>query len=196
MDLLVVRRFDLRSVMADPATKHELDTKGTPNSSRNILVVDDDDMVRSALVRTLNSAGYTVRDASSAKAALELLRTFQADIVLSDHLMPEMTGLELLKRVHDRHPDCLRIIVTGHAEMNVAIDAINHGEVYRFIPKPWDNTELKVMLHVAFEHLDLQREHRQLLAMVRTQAPLLEQLRKKAGERKAQAQGKDAETAA
>lgn len=165
--------------MGDPAMKK----KEAPNARRTVLVVDDDDMVRSALVRTLSSAGYQVKDASSGKQALELLKSWPADVVLSDHLMPEMTGLELLKRVRDRHPDCLRIIVTGHAEMNVAIDAINHGEVYRFIPKPWDNTELKVLLHVAFEHLELQREHRRLLAMVRTQAPLLEALKQRGDSR-------------
>ena len=70
-------------------------------------------------------------------------------------------------------------MLTGHAETNMAIGAINEGEIYRFITKPWDNTELKVMLHVAFEHLELERDHRSLLAMVRTQAPLLRALRRK-----------------
>ncbi len=151
------------------------------NALRSILVVDDDDMVRSALCRTLRSAGYRVVDATSGAAALELLARAPVDVVVSDHLMPEMTGLDLLKRVHDRYPDVLRIIVTGHAEMSVAIDAINQGEVYRFITKPWDNTELKVMLHIAFEHLELDRKHRRVLAAVRTRSPLLDALRAEAG---------------
>jgi len=163
--------------MGDPAMKREPDVEDALNSHRSILVVDDDDMVRAALVRTLHSAGYQVRDAASAQQALEMLKESRSDVVLSDHLMPDMTGLELLMRVRDRYPDCLRIIITGHAEMKVAIDAINQGEVYRFITKPWDNTELKVMLHVAFEYLELQREHRLLLAMVRTQSPLTKALK-------------------
>jgi len=164
--------------MGELATDHEPAVRDAQAPRRRVLVVDDDDLVRSALVRTLNTAGYEVRDAASAEQALELLKESPAEIVMSDHLMPDMTGLELLKRVRDRHPDCLRIIITGHAEMNVAIEAINQGEVYRFVTKPWDNTELKVMLHVAFEHLELELEHRRLLSMVRTQAALVKALKK------------------
>jgi FixJ family two-component response regulator len=61
-------------------------------------------------------------------------------------------------------------MLTGHADMQTAIDAINHGEIYRFITKPWDDTELKVMLFNGFEKLDLERENRSLLSMVRRQA--------------------------
>lgn len=147
------------------------------NAARTVLVVDDDDMVRIALCRTLKSAGYRVIDAASAADAFAALLTGGVDVIISDHLMPETTGLDLLKRVHDRYPDVLRIIVTGHAEMNVAIDAINQGEVYRFITKPWDNTEVKVMLHIAFEHLELERQHRRMLSAVRTNSPLLKAIR-------------------
>jgi DNA-binding NtrC family response regulator len=98
------------------------------------------------------------------------------DLVLSDHLMPEMTGLEFLKLVRDRHPDSVRLMLTGHADMQTAIDAINHGEIYRFLTKPWDDTEIKVTLHLAFEQLDLERENRRLLATVRRQQGLLERI--------------------
>lgn len=158
---------DLRVVDGDGET-----TLRERNADRKLLVVDDDDMVRTALSRTLRSAGYQVFEAPSGEAALSLLGETRVDIVVSDHLMPDMTGLELLKCVHDRHPDALRVIVTGHAEMNVAIEAINQGEVYRFITKPWDNTELKVMIHIAFEQLELERRHRRLLAAVRTDPTL------------------------
>jgi DNA-binding NtrC family response regulator len=98
------------------------------------------------------------------------------DVVISDHLMPNMTGLEFLKIVHDRCPDSLRIMLTGHADMQTAIDAINHGEIYRFLTKPWDDTELKVTLHLAFEQLELERQNRKLLAMVRRQHDLIKSL--------------------
>ena len=67
------------------------------------------------------------------------------------------------------HPDTMRLMLTGHADMQTAIDAINQGEIYRFLTKPWDDTELKVMLHLALERLDLERENRRLMAMVSEQ---------------------------
>jgi two-component system, probable response regulator PhcQ len=73
----------------------------------------------------------------------------------------------------------MRLMLTGHADMQTAIDAINHGEIYRFLTKPWDDTELKVTLHLALEQLDLERENRRLLAMVRQHEDLLRNLERK-----------------
>jgi DNA-binding NtrC family response regulator len=92
--------------------------------------------------------------------------------------MPNMTGLDFLKLVRTRHPDTVRMMLTGHADMQTAIDAINHGEIYRFLTKPWDDTELKVTLFLAFEQLDLERENRRLLAMVRRQHNVIKSLEK------------------
>ena len=144
--------------------------------ARRVLIVDDEENVCRALRRTLRKEGYELFFASQPSEALEMLKTTKVDLVLSDHLMPNMTGLEFLKVVHDRHPDCLRIMLTGHADMQTAIDAINQGEIYRFLTKPWDDTELKVTLHLAFEQLDLQRENRKLLATVRRQHDLIQKL--------------------
>jgi DNA-binding NtrC family response regulator len=148
-----------------------------PNKAqRHILVVDDDDFVRIALERCLKSEGYLTTSVCGAPEALDLLATRSFDAVLTDYLMPTMNGLELLKRVRNRYPDALRMMLTGHAETTVAIDAINHGEIYRFLTKPWDVNELKVTLFVAFEQQDLERENRRLLTMVRQQTRLLEQV--------------------
>src|SRR5690349_14681200 len=130
---------------------------------RKVLIVDDEENVRNALRRSLRKQGYELYFAAEPSEALTLLAQQPVDLVLSDHLMPNMTGLELLKVVRDRHPDCVRMILTGHADMQTAIDAINHGEIYRFLTKPWDDVELRVTLHLAFEQLDLQRENRRLL---------------------------------
>jgi two-component system probable response regulator PhcQ len=139
----------------------------SPLSARRVLVVDDEEHVCSALRRTLSREGYQVEAYTSAAEALEAMRAAPFDLVISDHLMPDMTGLEFLKRARDRHPDVLRIMLTGQADMQTAIDAINHGEVYRFLTKPWDDVELKVCLTLGFEKLDLEREHRALLARAR-----------------------------
>jgi two-component system, probable response regulator PhcQ len=148
----------------------------SPVPPRRVLIVDDEENVCRALRRTLRKEGYELFVASQPSEALELLKTTPVDVVLSDHLMPNMTGLEFLKIVHDRCPDSLRIMLTGHADMQTAIDAINHGEIYRLLTKPWDDTELKVTLHLAFEQLELERENRKLLAMVRRQQDLIESL--------------------
>ena len=72
-----------------------------------------------------------------------------------------------LAATRDRYPDAVRIILTGHADMQTAIDAINQGEIYRFLTKPWDDLELKVCITLAFEKLDLERENRALLSRLR-----------------------------
>jgi two-component system, probable response regulator PhcQ len=143
---------------------------------RRLLIVDDEENVINALRRSLRREGYHIQFATRPADALALLKESPVDLVLSDHLMPEMTGLEFLKLVRDRHPDSVRLMLTGHADMQTAIDAINHGEIYRFLTKPWDDTEIKVTLHLALEQLDLERENRRLLSTVRRQQGLLERI--------------------
>ena len=143
---------------------------------RRILVVDDEENVCKALRRTLKRDGYEVTAVTSPALGLEELKKQVYDLVISDHLMPNMTGLEFLKIVHDRHPDAVRMMLTGHADIETAIAAINQGEIYRFLTKPWDDTELKVTLHLAFERLDLERENRKLLATVRRQHDLIKSI--------------------
>lgn len=155
----------------DPIT---VSAASTP--SRRILCVDDEENVCRALARSLRRENYDITVLTDATVALELMRSKPFDIVISDHRMPTMTGLEFLKRVHDRHPDSMRMMLTGQAEMQTAIDAINQGEIYRFLTKPWDDMELKVTLTLAFEQLDLERENRRLLAMLRTQKTVLSKL--------------------
>ncbi len=143
---------------------------------RRILIVDDEENVCHALRRSLRKEGYELFFGHEPAEGLELLKKQPVDMVISDHLMPNMTGLEFLKIVRDRHPDMMRLMLTGHADMQTAIDAINLGNIYRFLTKPWDDTELKVTLFLAFEQLDLERENRKLLAMVRRQYDVIKAL--------------------
>ena len=117
----------------------------------HILIVDDEESIRSALRRVLRR-DYQLSFASSAAEALERLRQDRPDVILSDHLMPEMTGLELLKRCRLLYPNMGRVVLTGQAEMSMVISAINEGSVFRFLTKPWDEDELKLTLHLAVEH--------------------------------------------
>jgi DNA-binding NtrC family response regulator len=143
---------------------------------RRVLIVDDEGFVRSALRRALRREPYEIEEADEPRSALEILKAKPFDLILADHLMPGMTGLELLKIARDRWPDTVRIILTGHADMQTAIDAINQGEIYRFLTKPWDDVELKVTLFNAFAKLDLERENRRLMTMVRSQAAVIERI--------------------
>ena len=134
-----------------------------------ILFVDDEEGVRTALARSLRHCDYRLLTAASAEEALEVLKREEVDIVVSDQVMPKTTGLEFLKIVHDRYPDAVRMILTGYADMSTAIAAINEGEIYRFLTKPWHDVELQVALHLACEKLELERHNRTLLAALRCQ---------------------------
>lgn len=139
----------------------------------SILIIDDEEFVRNALVRALRSEDYDVRTADGPKAAWEALSERPADIVLSDFKMPRMTGLELLQRVREQYPDTIRIMLTGHADTETVIDAVNNSEIYRFMTKPWNDDELKLVLRLASAHLDSMRENRRLVDLVKRQADLL-----------------------
>ena len=118
------------------------------DSGQNILVVDDDELVRRALERALRSTGFCIHGASSGLQALELLEKLAFAAVVSDHLMPGMTGLELLREVKRRFPSCARIIVTGFMPERVA-EALTNGEIDRFMTKPWENAELRSTVNTA-----------------------------------------------
>jgi DNA-binding NtrC family response regulator len=141
-----------------------------------ILVVDDEPGVREGLTLSLRPGGYRVLEAGSGEEALSLLRAEPVDVVVSDHVMPGMTGLELLARIRDRFPDTARIMLTGHADLATAVRAINEGEIYRFLSKPCDRMELQVTVHLALERLELERENRRLLAVVRSRPELAAEL--------------------
>lgn len=122
----------------------------------HILIVDDEESIRSALRRVLRRE-YKLSFAPSAIEALQMLKSERPDVIISDHLMPEMTGLEFLKRCRLLYPTVGRVVLTGQAEMTMVISAINDGNVFRFLTKPWDEDELKLTVHLAVEHAREQR---------------------------------------
>src|SRR6266404_8505508 len=129
-----------------------------PAPTRTILVVDDELPVRLALTRVLGEAGYTILGTDSGREALELFQQHPIDLVISDHYMPEMSGIDLLKLVRVRHPHVVRILLTGDKDPELAVRSINESEVYRFIRKPWNNSDLRTIMHFAFEALRFERE--------------------------------------
>lgn len=124
----------------------------------SILIVDDEPLIRQALLRALSGEGYELLQAPGGLEALEILQTREVDLILSDLVMPGMDGLELLRHARQVRPDALRIVLTGHADLDMAVRAINDGAVYRFLLKPWDSFDLRVMIKLALRHRAAQAE--------------------------------------
>ncbi len=134
-----------------------------------VLFVDDEINILKALQRLLRNEPWTVLTASRGSEALELLDRHPTQIVVSDQRMPEMSGVELLSAIRERHPGIVRLMLTGYTEMNVAVEAINQGEIFRLITKPWNDDELRATLRQAFDHHALKHEIKRLNQVTREQ---------------------------
>ncbi len=131
-----------------------------------ILLVDDEIMVLKSLQRLLTNPEWDIRLAESGAQALEIMRQRPIALVITDQRMPEMNGLELLREVKKNSPDTVRMVLTGYAEMEVVVNAINQGEVYRFLTKPWNNTEMLETVQAALNHY---RENATRYSMITSQ---------------------------
>ncbi len=121
----------------------------------SILIVDDEPKVVFAFQRTLQDEPYNIRFAFDGGKALRILDRDPVKVIVSDERMPGLSGIELLSIAKKRHPDVVRIMITGVAEMDTAMKAVNLAEVYRFIVKPWDDVELISALRAAVNKHDL-----------------------------------------
>lgn len=119
--------------------------------NNTLLIVDDEIGILNAMKRLFMDSNIDVLTASDAGEALEILGDNNVAVIVSDQRMPNMTGIELLEKVRHKYPDIIRILLTGYSDINVAIDAINKGEVYRYITKPWNNSELAGIVVTAME---------------------------------------------
>lgn len=139
-----------------------------------ILLVDDEEAILETLEFTFED-DYEVLKASNALRGLEILEDNDSiAVVISDQRMPRMTGVEFLSKVVDRFPDTVRIILTGFADMTAIIQAINEGQIYAYIPKPWEPDQLKQVVSSAVAHHKLVRENRRLMEELSHSNRLLE----------------------
>lgn len=143
---------------------------------RRVLLVDDEARILASLRRLLRREDYELVTATCGPQALELLETNPVDLIISDHRMPGMTGVEFLREVRTRWPDTLRIILSGYSEVSAIIAAINDGEIYKFISKPWNDEEIKLHLRRAMEQHDLEEENRRMAREIATQNARLREL--------------------
>ncbi len=124
-----------------------------------LLCVDDEPDNLDALERVFRRK-YKVLKATSGTAALELLRTHQPSVIISDQRMPNMTGVEFLEKTLTSHPDAIRMLLTGYTDVESVISAINSGQIYRYLTKPWDPRELEIAVDRAVERFEMRTELR------------------------------------
>ncbi|HLC41658.1 MAG TPA: sigma-54 dependent transcriptional regulator [Methylomirabilota bacterium] len=126
-----------------------------------ILIVDDEHRVLDSLEAIL-AAEFRVLRADRGEAALPILQTDPVAVIITDYRMPGMTGVELLQRSQELAPDAIRIVLTAYTDVDSLMDAINAGQIYHFIPKPWDPNDLMVVVRRAVERYKLAEENARL----------------------------------
>ncbi|MDO8310341.1 MAG: response regulator, partial [Sideroxyarcus sp.] len=151
------------SLFTGAAPAENIQTADRPvNAAYRILLVDDEPNVLKALQRVFRQENYAIVTASGGQEALELLRKEPFHLMISDYMMPGISGAELLKQVKALKPEIIRIMLTGHADTNAVMGAINEGAVYKFILKPWDDNDLRVTVALALEQYDLIQKNKTL----------------------------------
>lgn len=131
-----------------------------------LLLLDDEEHILSSLVRLLRRDGYRILRTTSAQDALGMLAGNDVGVIVSDQRMPEMDGVEFLRRAKQLHPDSVRIVLSGYTDLQSVTNAINEGAVYKFLTKPWDDEQLRNQIREAFQRYEMKREHDVLAAQL------------------------------
>ncbi len=127
----------------------------------DILYVDDEENNLISFKATFRLK-YNIMIAVSADAAMKILETKPVEIIITDQRMPNMTGIEFLEKVIEKYPDPVRILLTGYADMNAVIDAVNKGKIYHYLSKPWSEQELEETIKKAFEVYQASKEIKEM----------------------------------
>jgi len=120
-----------------------------------VLFVDDEEMILESIDGLFLNHDFRIITATNADDALSILEREEIAVIVSDHAMPGMKGTELLSKVKERSPDTLKILMTAHADLGIAVDAINEGEVFRFIMKPWNIEHFINTVHEAVKRYQI-----------------------------------------
>ena len=141
-----------------------------------ILLVDDEPQVTNALKRAFHGEPWRILVAQSGQEALNIMAVDAVDVIIADEEMPGMQGTELLAFIRRTYPDTIRMMLTGHARLELAMRAINEGEIYRFFEKPVSAIDLTISVRQALQAKILLAENRKLQETVREQGALLQDL--------------------
>lgn len=124
---------------------------------KTVLFVDDEEKVLTSLRRSLMDEPYNTLFANSGKNALEILQRNPIHVIVADMRMPEMSGLELLRIAREEYPNIIRVVLSGYAQVSTLLTAINQGEIFKLIHKPWKlEEEFKPSIQQAVEYYDFQ----------------------------------------
>ncbi|MDM7917835.1 MAG: response regulator, partial [Methanosarcina sp.] len=140
-----------------------------------ILLVDDDSGVRNAIERILRNEHYQRLYASDAIEAQKYIRGNKLHLVISDIMMPGIDGFELLKWVKENYPDIVRMVLSTKSDSATILNAVNSGNIYYYIPKPWNPEELKIIIKKGLDWYDIQEERGRLIEELKVQNQTLEQ---------------------
>jgi response regulator RpfG family c-di-GMP phosphodiesterase len=143
-----------------------------------LLVVDDEAPILHALQRTFEAAGYQVTACADPAEALARLKEKPYQVLSADYMMPGMSGAEFLAQAKMLQPETIRILLTAAHDFSAAVDAINNGEIFRILAKPWNRSELLGTVRQAFDTYALREKNRQLTAIVQSQNAELAALNK------------------
>ncbi|WP_020410211.1 ATPase, T2SS/T4P/T4SS family [Hahella ganghwensis] len=152
----------------------------------NLLLVDDDAAVLNALTRVFRKENYRIYTAGNGVEGLQIISNTRIHLMISDYMMPGMSGAELLHKVKEQSPDTMRIMLTGHADTTAVMSAIKEGAVYRFILKPWNDDDLRVTVALALEQYDLIQKNKLLEKTAAQQQKDLETFSKLAQQNRSQ----------
>jgi response regulator RpfG family c-di-GMP phosphodiesterase len=150
--------------------------QSTASAKRTVLCVDDEPAILSALKRALRAPDIAVITATSGAQALEFMAELPIDLVISDMRMPGMDGAQLLERACRKWPDVVRILLTGHSDMAATILAVNRGRIFRYLQKPWDESELVESVREGLALRQRLKDEARLLSMGAVQEQQLRQL--------------------
>jgi DNA-binding NtrC family response regulator len=144
-----------------------------------ILYVDDEENNLNSFKAAFRR-DFDVTVALSAQAAIELIKEGHYEIIITDQRMPGMTGVEFLASIVKDYPEPIRMLLTGYADIQAVIDAINKGQIYQYITKPWDEQQMRVIINNAYEIFSLRQENKELMrSLIRANEQLEFLLRQK-----------------
>lgn len=141
---------------------------------QRILLIDDEPNVLNALTRSLRDPDWEFECCAAGAEALKRIQTSPFDLILSDYRMPVMDGIECLRQARALQPDAVRMVLSGHADRDAVLAAINEAGISRFITKPWDDYEVKEAIRQSLHLRTVLVENRYLAAQVRAQREALD----------------------
>jgi two-component system sensor histidine kinase/response regulator len=141
------------------------------------IMIVDDEPANLRLLERLFRNDYGVLTAESGAEALRLLQEHDVALIITDQRMPEMSGIELLKRTAVIRPHMVRIILTGYTDVESLVEAINSGQVYRYVTKPWVNDDLRLTVSRALEHYETNKARHELEMINQRLVARLEEIR-------------------